>query len=236
MGEKVDVQLAGFSPTKGEVLCGAYELRHTASGKVYYGSTGDIERRRREHLNSLRRGDHHNHALQALVKEDPNVELVFHPAESLDEARELEQKQIDQVRGLNVAIDAVTSVNGLMSIPAVAERHSAKLVGNTNALGSEHTQEWKEQQSIRMKGNQHALGSRHSDETRRQYSETRKGRVNDPDHIARSAEGRTKERAVIDGKTYQNASVAARDLGMSVEGVKKRCRSDKFPTWNLVPK
>lgn len=233
---KINVQMTGFVPAKGEALCGAYELKHLASGKVYYGSTGDIERRRREHLNSLRRGEHHNHALQGLVSENPEVELVFYPTDSLESARAMEQDRINSESSLNVAVDAVTSVNGLMAIPEVAKRHSERLIGNTNAAGSKHTEEWKANKSKSMKGNTHLLGHRHSEETRRQYSETRKGRVNDPDHVARSAEGRTRERAVIDGKTYQNASVAARELGMSPGGVKKRCRSDKFPNWNLVPK
>lgn len=236
MSEKVDVQLTGVVPAKGEVLCGAYELKHVASGKVYYGSTGDLERRRREHLNSLRRGDHHNHALQELVRDDPNVELIFYPTGSLDEARALEQERINQATGLNVAVDATTSVNGIMSVPEVAARHSAKLTGNTNALGSKHTQEWKEQQAERMKGNKHALGSRHSEETRRRYTEQRTGRKLSPEHNAASAEGRTKERVIIDGETYQNAAMAGKAVGMTAGGVKKRCRSGKFPNWNLVPK
>jgi predicted GIY-YIG superfamily endonuclease len=236
MGEKTDVQMTGFVPVKGEPLCGAYELRHTASGKVYYGSTGDIERRRREHLNSLRRGDHHNHALQGLVNENPEIELVFHRTDSIESARAIEQGHIGSEAGLNVAIDAVTSVNGLMAIPDVVKRHSEKLIGNTNAKGSKHSEEWKAKKSESMKGNTNLLGHRHSEETRRQYSEVRKGRVNDPDHVARSAEGRTRERVVIDGETYQNAAAAGKAVGMTAGGVKKRCRSDKFPNWSLVPK
>ncbi len=239
MSNRVDVNLTGFVPVKGEKLAGTYELRHVSSGKVYHGSTDNIERRRREHLNSLRRGDHHNHALQELVNGDPNVELVFHSAQSVDSARKLEQEQIDHFDAsllLNVATDTVTSTNGLMKIPAVAKRHSESLIGNSNASGAKHSDEWKANKSKQMAGNTLALGSKHSDETKRRYSEQRRGRALSPEHNAASAEGRTKERVVIDGVSYQNAAAAAKEVGLSVGGVKKRCRSDKFPNWQLVPK
>lgn len=43
---------------------GVYLIRCSESGKVYVGQTVDLERRKRDHIRSLRKGEHHNGYLQ----------------------------------------------------------------------------------------------------------------------------------------------------------------------------
>jgi group I intron endonuclease len=47
-----------------KTISGVYILEHTASGKQYIGSSGDITQRLRKHREALRRGKHHSPHLQ----------------------------------------------------------------------------------------------------------------------------------------------------------------------------
>lgn len=218
---------------------GAYTIEHMPSGAVYHGSTVHLYRRVIEHQRDLRSGNHANQGLQELYTSGGELELRFFPTATDKEALLKEQSLIDQTpkdKLLNRSFNTANTMAGLWDNPEVRATFSKSRKGNTNASGVRHTEEWKEQQAERMKGNKHALGSRHSEETRRRYTEQRTGRKLSPEHNAASAEGRTKERVIIDGETYQNAAAAGKVVGMTAGGVKKRCRSDKFPNWSLVPK
>ena len=218
---------------------GAYTIEHMPSGAVYHGSTVHLYRRVIEHQKDLRSGNHANQGLQELYISGGELELRFFPTATDKEALLKEQSLIDKTpkdKLLNRSFNTANTVAGLWDNPEVRATFSESRKGNTNASGVRHTDEWKAKKAAEMKGNQNLLGHKHSDETRKKLSARRAGVPLSEAHKAASAEGRTKERVVIDGKTYQNASVAARELGMSPEGVKKRCRSDKFPNWSLVPK
>lgn len=56
-----------------EVTCGIYEIRHAATGRLYIGSSKDIEARWRKHLSDLRLGRHVNSALQKDFQRSPHL-------------------------------------------------------------------------------------------------------------------------------------------------------------------
>lgn len=218
---------------------GAYTIEHLPTGAVYHGSTIHLYRRVIEHQNDLKGDKHGNSNLQKLYKEGGDLKLSFHPTSSAEEAIRKEQELIDKTPKellLNASFNAANTAAGMWENPVLRESISRARIGNKNAAGTEYTAERRAKQSQVMKGNQHLLGHHHSEESRAKMSASRKGRKCSSEHTAASAEGRTRERAVIDGIEYQNAAVAGKALGMSTSGVKKRCKSDKFPNWKLVPK
>lgn len=222
-----------------ECKVGAYTIEHLPSGSVYHGSTIHLYRRVIEHQKDLRSGNHANQGLQELYTSGGELGLKFFPTATNTEALLKEQSLINQTpkdKLLNRSFNAANTMAGLWDNPEVRASFSESRKGNANASGSKHTEEWKAKKAAEMKGNQYSLGYKHSDETRKKLSARRTGVPLSEAHNTASAEGRTKERVVIDGETYQNAAAAGKAVGMTAGGVKRRCRSDKFPNWKLVPK
>ena len=54
-----------------------YALRHDKTGKVYIGSTSDLQTRIRHHANLLKNGRHTNQALQADFNQDEGLTLFL---------------------------------------------------------------------------------------------------------------------------------------------------------------
>lgn len=69
-------------------------------GKQYIGSSKDIDKRLRKHLNSLRRGDHHNIYLQRAFKKYGEDFFTFEAIEETDLLFEREQWHIDNTEDL----------------------------------------------------------------------------------------------------------------------------------------
>lgn len=116
------------------------------------------------------------------------------------------------------------------------DRFSKSKIGNRNATGARHSDEWKEQARNRMLGNDHLSGHKHSAETRKKMSEAHAGRIRTPEQIRKATLGRIRGGVLINGIEYESRAEAARVLGMSHEGVNKRCRSDNFSDWIFIPK
>jgi|SRR6185312_1070886 len=58
-------------------LNAAYVMTHVKSGNFYIGSSGDILRRRYQHLSCLKRHRHPNAWLQKLYDDDPSFHFTF---------------------------------------------------------------------------------------------------------------------------------------------------------------
>lgn len=219
---------------------GAYTIEHSPTGKQYHGSTKNLYRRVIEHQNDLRSGKHSNNKLQELYDSgEGSFKLNFIPTTSPSEALVTEQNLIDTTNPdvlLNLSLDTSNDSTGMWKNPEVRERLTKARIGNKNALGTIHTEEFKQEATVRMLGNKHLVGHVHSVETRKKMSESALGKKRSQQEIDLAAEGRTKHRAVVDGVEYKNVAAAAVALGLSGGGVKKRCLSDKHPNYTLVPK
>lgn len=233
-------KLTLLEPRKSGALQGPgyYTLEHVASGMRYHGSSVNVKRRLTEHQADLRAGIHGNLSLQSLVNSDTDLRVDVTLTDSIEEAREAEDRLI---RGesphllLNVAENVYNSLKGLQHVPLAKARHSAGLRGNTNALGSRHSEEWKKDKSAQMLGNTHLSGHIHSEESRAKMSASHKGHVNSDDHKRRSAFGRTREHVRVGNRLYFNLAAAAEDLDITDGGVRKRCYSDRWPDYELQP-
>lgn len=137
---------------------GIYQIRNTATGKLYVGSAVSLRRRWCEHASLLRRGQHHSRHLQrAWNKRGPQA-FVFEPLFicTKDMLLFYEQRAIDGLR------------------PAYNGSPTAG-----NCLGVKHTD------ATRAKMRAANLGKKLSPEHAAAVSTARTGRKNTPEHNAR---------------------------------------------------
>lgn len=186
----------------------AYALIEIHTGKVYFGSSGQIEQRLRRHVRDIRNKAHHNSPFQKLWNEGGQFLTEVFEVSSMAEARSLEQALIDWFItnepdltlnvGLSVSggdtltrnpnrvavIEQMThSVNDrYQSMTADERKAKYGRPGELNGMfGQTHTAEVKTQLSERHKGNLYASGYKWTDDQRQTLSErakTRTGELN----------------------------------------------------------
>lgn len=190
----------------------AYLILHRKTNRVYIGSTLHLSSRISSHLSMLRLGCHPVKALQADYDESP--EISFRYWLTIDKA-EAEQKEQEMV---NEAVES-----GLLYNKGVADVTRPKL-------------------GIAISPQQKAILSRThknkvvSVETRRRMGDAR--RNNPTSEKARAALNaatiaRTKK-VSIEGVIYDSPTRAASMLGMAINAVRWKIRSEKYPSWFYV--
>ena len=87
-------------------MIGIYKIKNLKNKKCYYGSSKNIEKRWRTHLNNLKNGKHHNIHLQRSWDKYGEDNFVFEVVEECDETHllELEQKYLDSNPEFNIGI------------------------------------------------------------------------------------------------------------------------------------
>ena len=87
-------------------MIGIYRIKNLKNKKCYYGSSKNIEKRWRTHLNNLKNGKHHNAHLQRSWDKYGEDNFVFELVEECDETilLELEQKYLDLNPEFNIGI------------------------------------------------------------------------------------------------------------------------------------
>jgi group I intron endonuclease len=87
-------------------MIGIYRIKNLKNKKCYYGSSKNIEKRWRTHLNNLKNGKHHNDHLQRSWDKYGEDNFVFELVEECDETilLELEQKYLDLNPEFNIGI------------------------------------------------------------------------------------------------------------------------------------
>jgi len=214
---------------KTKKISGTYLLKHDLSGQFYVGSSINMGSRHTEHIKDLRNGEHCRKALQKLYDQDPNFTFENTPfgvsegKEMLEQVRSAEQTLLDKFRGdpllLNSATDAKLPWKGMKHSDETKAKMSASAMGRPIS-----------QRAL------DALVERNktvvvSDETRRRMSDAHKNSPRAADVIRRKMKP-----VLIDGVSYESATDAARQLGLSQGCVRKRVFSDdeKFQEWKLA--
>jgi group I intron endonuclease len=87
-------------------MIGIYRIKNLKNKKCYYGSSKNIKKRWRTHLNDLKNGKHHNTHLQRSWDKYGEDNFVFELVEECDETilLELEQKYLDLNPEFNIGI------------------------------------------------------------------------------------------------------------------------------------
>lgn len=170
---------------------GIYAITHIASGKVYVGSSANIQKRWSQHRGDLRKGRHKNPHLQAAWSLYGETAFEFTVLEEVWELTALpvaEQAHIDRTgamgpSGYNVCI-AGGSRLGIRHSPATCAKIGASKIGNKNRMGATLSPESRE--AIRQK----LIGRKAATETIAKLSAMRRGRKKSPEHIAKMVASR----------------------------------------------
>ena len=166
---------------------GVYEILNVENGKLYIGSSIDIEHRLCQHRQRLLAGGHHNRHLQASwAKYGPGA-FVFFPVEYCETAAILEKEQFwitaakatDRRRGYNICPTAGNTL-GNKHTEAAKRKISEARVGRK--LSEDHIRKLREANkgkvvsaATREKMAVASKGKKHSAETRKKISESAKG-------------------------------------------------------------
>lgn len=182
---------------------GIYAIRHTASGKVYVGSTKNLTRRQKEHFRLLERGCHRNPHLQGAYQKHGSAAFVWEVLELVNRAEALlEREQVwldalhaaERAHGYNL-VPTAGSNRGWKQSPETIERRAAALRGKRRTLSPEalerlvHMNKTRPRSPEEREANRaNMLQDRDTPEYRAKLSEGRKGKRHTPEAIARMSE------------------------------------------------
>lgn len=193
------------------ITMGVYKITSNKNKKIYVGSSIDIELRRKNHFNQLRRGIHKNKKLQNHYNKYGANDLVFEIIEKVDDISNLlvvEQKYIDEFdsfkTGFNMAPIAGHTL-GYKHSDEVKQKLSQMQIGKK--LTEEH----------RKKISQAGIGRIQTEETRKKLSEATKGKPKSETARKNMSES-AKNRPPISEETRQKLS----------EISKSRVRTDEW--------
>ncbi|QDB71124.1 I-TevI-like homing endonuclease [Serratia phage Moabite] len=202
----------GFNRSEG-AFAGVYILSFSNKPISYIGSSVNVYKRLKEHLNDLASNRHCNGKLQTfynLHKDDPVVRIkaqVIRTTETLTPFW-LENEALNYVKRKQ----AVFNIGDTAELPK---------------LGVKASDETRRKQSLAK------MGKVASDETKRKMSEVRKGRPNSEEHIRNTATAISK--AIMgDGIKYPSASECARILGINQSSVTRRLVNKNYPGWYMI--
>lgn len=101
---------------------GVYIILHRSSGKMYIGSSGDIDFRIKAHKRLLKNNRHKNKFLQEAYNHDTDLTILSRDFTTIEEARDAEQWLLDKYYPLrklfNIATDARFPGKGRAYIPS----------------------------------------------------------------------------------------------------------------------
>lgn len=155
---------------------GIYKIENRLNGKVYVGSSVDIERRWKTHRRALRGGCHYNPYLQHSWDkhgEDAFVLTVLEEVET-DTLLATEQRCINEYLGRNCYNIARSATSVMLGRTHTKETCRKLSDARKRRVTSEETR--CKMRTIMM-GNKRGLGYRHTDEARRKMSAASKGHV-----------------------------------------------------------
>lgn len=176
-----------------------YQLR-SSCGKLYIGSTGNIEKRLKQHFDQLRLGKHHNVNMQQLFDNGTEFSVSFNVCEDRAEAYELEEIAINEMMSsgelLNIGLSARGGDNfthnpnkselrkkyalAILGLSAEERLRRYSNPGEKNGMfGKTHTPDVKALLSSINIGNTYRLGKKADSKTKERLSEIASQRLGD---------------------------------------------------------
>lgn len=149
---------------------GIYQIRNLVNGKIYVGSSVNLNRRKNKHFYKLRHNMHANLKLQNAFNKYGETAFIFEIIEIVDDKHQLlnrEQYYIDKYNvvqdGYNILPNAYSTLG---FYPTAETRHKMSIAQK----GRCHTEEAKRKISISN------TGRRRTEEQKRRISDNRKGK------------------------------------------------------------
>lgn len=228
---------------------GIYVIRNLKTGNVYVGSSDNIERRVRAHMNLLARGRHHSIKLQRAWDKHGSELFAFETLEVVADVERLierEQEYIDSMGAFGMGgynmIPNAGSTRGVKRPPMSAEQRAKIAATNT---GRTHTEESKQKISKANRGlkrsaehcariSERLKGGKLTPETIAKRSAKIRGIKHGPyseerrKNISESLKGRKSEKAIpvfVDGVEYRSKTEAMAILKCSFRTLSARISS-----------
>lgn len=198
-----------------QAVMGVYFILNTKNGKKYVGSSVDINRRLRGHINALRKGTHVNvHLRRAwdIDGEECFETGICEVVDSADKLIEREQFWIDTCGDYNLA-PAAGSTLGFKQSEEFKEKARVRMSGENNHMfgvkrpeigelmrsvhsGTTLTEEHKRKMSLARKG---VPNGPMSDETKAKISDANRGKVRTDEHRLAMSMGQRSRPPISDG-------------------------------------
>lgn len=173
---------------------GIYVIRNLKTGNVYVGSSDNIERRVRAHMNLLARGRHHSIKLQRAWDKHGAELFAFETLEVVTDVAKLierEQEHIDSMgafgRGGYNMIPNAGSTRGVKRPPMSVEQRAKIAAAN--------------------------IGKTHTEEAKRKISKANRGLKRSPEHCARISERLTGGKLTPEAIAKRSAKLTGRKCG-----------------------
>lgn len=203
-----------------QFIMGVYKIHSKKNGKIYIGSSIDIQIRRRNHFNSLRGGRHTNKKLQNHFNKYGEDDLLFEvitTTNDLKEMLEIEQKLINEFdafkTGFNMSPNAGNSLGRKHSVET-KQKLSQMQIGKT--LSEEH------KRNIGISGKGRVV----AEETRQKISNGLRHKPKS-ESARKNMSNSAKNRKPITEETRQKLSIISKERTRTSEWVRKIAESNE---------
>jgi group I intron endonuclease len=198
-------------------------------GKIYIGSSKNINHRLQQHFSKLKINNHSNKILQNTYNKYGKDIFKIGVLEFCEIGVLIEREQFyinsyDKDELFNLRLIAESN-KGFKHSEETKKKLSENLKGNQYALGMKHTDETKLKISEKLKGNNFNLGKKVNEVTKLKLSLMRKGIPKSKEHIENSAKARTGLKRSEESKLRM--SIAAKNRKLPEDYYEKRAIARK---------
>jgi group I intron endonuclease len=201
------------------MTAGIYRIQNLIDGKMYIGSSKDMEFRRKEHFRYLAGGYHANQKLQSAFNKYGRSCFSFHFLEEYEGDTpgllELEQSYLDKLD--------------------FRSNYNIALIAGAPMAGLRHTDDAKYRMSVNTSGEKNPMfgvpspmaGKNHTEEVKQKISDHHTGSGN-PMFGKSGALSPTSKKVIVDGIQYDSLTLAGQSLGVTRKVVEYRIKSEKY--------
>lgn len=215
---------------------GIYAIVHIVSGKRYYGSSVNMDGRKRQHWSDLRLRRHKNPHLQAAWNKYGDNAFEFRVIERLpkEQLEASEQRYLDgNENGYNIGKFAYAPARGRKKTAETIAKMSAarkgkKLSAEHKAILSLRGRGRKHSQEARAKMSAAQVGKRHSDTTKLKLAEIGRKKWSNRQYRDRMKNAQARGKATDKARKNSSAAMAARWADIEQ---RKKLSSERKARW-----
>lgn len=213
-------------------MIGTYMIINRKTGKYYYGSSNDIERRFMQHKSELKRGIHHCIYLQRAYNKYGHDSFIFKKdivCETLDKARFVEQLILDCSKNLYNTSKYASGGDTLSNHPnrsgivakmkQASQKRYANMTTEDRKKMSDIQKGKKRSEALKKKLSDIHKGKKHSEETRKKMSKIQ------TEHSSQAIN------IIIDNIDYSSVTKASKQLNIPISTICYRLKNTNYPNY-----